>query len=401
MQILFLHNNFPAQFGQLSQFLLKEGFDVWYGTERKNSSLPGLKVFNYAPHREPNQQTHPYSGSFEKAALAGQAVARAALAQEKNGLSPDIVVAHSGWGPGMYAKDIWPKAKYIGYFEWYYRADAPDIVHLGNKNRTLDDQLRSQGRNAAILMDLAACDAGICPTQFQFNQFPDCFGSKLHVLHDGVDTKTYCRNPDARLSIEGLPLTGEEEIITYVARGMEPYRGFPEFMKSLEIIQKQRPNVHAIIVGEDRVAYGAKLPEGDSHKKRALEELDLDLSRIHFTGLLPRNKYLEVLQTSTVHVYLTIPFVLSWSMMESMSAECAIVASDNEPVREMIEHGKEGMLVDMKEPASVADTIIALLNDEETRQRIGRAARDRIVYNYDVEDLYLKRKKMIEGLFRS
>ena len=212
MQVLFLHNNFPAQFGQLSQALIKEGVDVWYGTQRKNSSLQGLKVFNYEPHREPATQTHPYAGNFEKAVLTGQAVARSALAHKKNGLAPDLVVAHSGWGPGLFAKDTWPDAKYIGYFEWYYRPDSPDVLHLNDQNRELDEQLRSRSRNAAILMDLANCDAGLCPTEFQADQFPECFRSKLHVLHDGVDTQTYQRNPEVKPPIEGVSFYGRRTI---------------------------------------------------------------------------------------------------------------------------------------------------------------------------------------------
>jgi len=395
MQVLFLHNNFPAQFGRLGEFLISNGVDVWFGTQRKNSAAPGVKVFNYAPHRQPDRKTHPYVRSFESASINGQAVARAAIEQQKRGLAPDIVVAHSGWGPGLYVKEVWPKARYIGYFEWYYHANSPDILHFKNENQSLDEHLCRQGRNAAILADLVNCDAGVCPTRFQWEQLPDIFRSKVQIIHDGVDTETYKRKPDARRPIENLVLKGDEQFITYVARGMEPYRGFPEFMKALELIQRARPNVHAIIVGEDRVAYGKKLKDDDSFKKRALSELDLDLGRTHFTGLVPRNRYREILQASNVHAYLTIPFVLSWSMMEAMSAECAIVASDTAPVREMIDDDAHGVLADMTKPEAVADAITGLLDDEDKCRRLGRAARDRIVFNYDSRDLHQKLWRLI------
>jgi glycosyltransferase involved in cell wall biosynthesis len=378
--------------------LARKGWDVWFGTQRKNSSLEGLKVFNYEPHRKPDEKTHPYSIGFESAVLNGQAVARSALKMKDRGLDPDIVVAHSGWGPGMFAKDIWPNAKFVGYFEWYYWPDSPDVLYFGTLGRTLDDALRGRARNATILMDLANCDAGICPTQFQFDQFPECFQPKLHILHDGVDTQTYCAKKSGELKIGDVNIAGDEEVVTYVARGMEPYRGFPEFMKAAEIIQKKRKGTHFIIVGEDRVAYGKKLGKDDSYKKRALETLDLDLSRTHFTGLIPRNQYLQVLQRSNVHVYLTAPFVLSWSMMEAMSVECAIVASDNEPVRELIDNDVHGLLAETKKSEEIADRVIELLDDKDKRARLGAAARARIVEKYDVQDLYEKREKLFQSL---
>ena len=398
MQILFLHNNFPAQFGTLGQYLAQQGDDVWFGTQRKNSSLPGIKSFFYEPHREPNKQTHPYALNFEKAVLNGQAVARAALKHKNNGLDPDIVVAHSGWGPGLYAKDIWPKAKYVGYFEWYYHPDSPDVQYFDAEKRSLDDELRSRGRNAAILTDLASCDAGLCPTKFQHDQFPEALRSKLNVIHDGVDTNTYRRDSSATITIGENTFSAEDEIVTYVARGMEPYRGFPQFMKTVELIQKRRKNTKFLIVGEDRVAYGKQLKADDSFKKRALNDLDLDLSRTIFTGLLPRSEYLKVLQVSSIHMYLTIPFVLSWSMMEAMSAECTLVASSHAPVRELIDHNKHGALVNMDEPEEMADVVCNLLDDRERRRAYGRAACERICAHYDFLSLSAKRKSLFEAL---
>ncbi len=398
MQIVFLHNNFPAQFGFLGQFLAAQGWDVWFGTQRKNSSMQGLRVFNYESHRSVSKNTHPYAANFENAILHGQAVARSALKLNPTGLDPDIVVAHSGWGPGMFAKDIWPRAKYVGYFEWYYWPDSPDVVHGETDQRTMDDQLRSRMRNAAILSDLVSCDAGITPTRFQHEQLPKCFHDKVQIIHDGVDTDTYCADRNKKLVIGNLDLSDADEIVTYVARGMEPYRGFPQFMKSVEMLLKRRPNTRIVIVGEDRVAYGKKLADGDSWKRRALNELEIDMGRVHFTGLLPRNQYLDVLQASSVHTYLTIPFVLSWSMMESMSAECAIVGSDNAPVRELIDDDVHGALVDMSDPAAVTDKICMLLDDKEKRYALGAAARQRIVDDYSAKQLMTKRKEMFEQL---
>lgn len=397
MQILFLHDNFPAQFGVFGKYLAQRGWDVWFGTQRKNSSLSGLKVFNYAPHREVTEKIHPYVGGFEKAVLNGQGFARTALKVKEKGLSPDIVMAHSGWGPGLYVKDIWPHAKYVGYFEWYYTSDAPDITFLNESDRNLDDDLRSRTRNAAIHMDLTSCDAGLVPTAFQKSQFPSCYDDKLTVMHDGIDTQMYKPAENAKLQLPDLDLSKADEVITYATRGMEPYRGFPEFMKALELVLKERPNAHAVIVGEDRVAYGRKLKDGDSYKQRALKECDLDLDRVHFTGLLPRDQYLKVLQASSAHVYLTIPFVLSWSMMESMSAGCAMVSSDVAPVREMAgDDDTRLLLVDHRKPGEIADAVMRLLDDRDQAASLGKAAREFIVENYDMSDIFARKEEWLK-----
>ncbi len=398
MHILFLHDNFPAQFGVFGRYLIDHGWEVSFGTQRKGAALDGMRVFNYAPHREPTQKIHPYVGGFEKAVLAGQGFARAGLKLKEAGFVPDIVMAHSGWGPGLFVQDIWPDAAYIAYFEWYYRGDAPDVAFMGDA-RTLDDKLRARTRNAQILMDLASCDAALCPTQFQKAQFPAVFHDKLTVMHDGIDTDTYQPAPGAKLQLPDLDLSNAREIISYVARGMEPYRGFPEFMKALEIVLAERPDAHAVILGEDRVAYGKKLPEGDSFKKRALAECDLDWSRVHFTGLLPRPKYLEVLQASSVHVYLTVPFVLSWSMMEAMSAGCSIVSSDVAPVSEMAGGDRPTLLqVDHRNPGAVAAAIKSLLNDRDKAKAFGAAARDFIVADFAAQDIYARKEAWLRSI---
>lgn len=399
MRILFLHDNFPAQFGFFGRYLASKGWEVIFGTQREGSSLEGIKVFNYKPHRTVTETIHPYAANFEKAVLAGQAVARAAIELKKRGLQPDIVMAHSGWGPGIYAKELWPDAKFVGYFEWYYQLDAPDTAYLAEEPRELDSILRGRSRNAALLVDLANCDAGLCPTQFQKSQFPACFHDKLTVMHDGVDTAYFAPAPGAKLRLPDLDLSDAAEIITYVARGMEPYRGFPEFMAALEIVLKKRPQAHAVIVGQDRVAYGKKLPEGESYKKQALERLDLDMTRVHFTGLLPRSQYRDVLLASSVHVYLTAPFVLSWSMLEAMSAGCAIVGSDVAPMREIADKSPDSMrLVDMKDAVRTADAIIAVLSDCEASAKMRRLARDLIAQEYSTEMLYAAKEKWLRDL---
>lgn len=399
MRILFLHDNFPAQFGVFGTYLARQGWEPWFGTQREGASAPGIKTFSYKPHRSITDNIHPYAVNFERAVLTGQAMAREGLALKRKGFSPDIVMAHSGWGPGLFVKDVWPDAKYVGYFEWYYRREAPDVAHFhSSQQQPTDSQLRARARNGAILMDLAACDAALCPTAFQKEQFPDCFDDKLKVLHDGIDTEYYA--PDRR-NEHKLPDIGaayDDELITYVARGMEPYRGFPEFMKALEIILRERPRARAVIVGEDRVAYGSQLEKGDSYKKRAMESCDLDWERVCFTGLLPRAQYRQVLLASSVHVYLTVPFVLSWSMLEAMSAGCAIVASDVAPVREIFDKSNDALSLTSLDPEQVAGNVVDLLGSEERRREQGAAARALIERDYSARAIFPEKQRFLENL---
>jgi glycosyltransferase involved in cell wall biosynthesis len=398
VKILFLHDNYPAQFGAIGEFLARQGWDVRFGTKRKLPPQPIIKIFHYEPHREPTKGVHPYAATFERAAINGQAAARACLELKKSGFTPDIMMAHSGWGPGMYLKDVFPDARYIGYFEWYYQPVGPDVAFMKDKPSPKDDDLlRTRGRNAPILTDLAACDFGLVPTEFQKRQFPAFLGKQLLTLHDGVDTTTYAPKPDAKLVLPGLDLSGADEIVTYVARGMEPYRGFPEFMAAAHEVMARRPKAHVVVVGEERVAYGAKLPEGDSWKKRMLAKLSFDESRLHFTGLIPRNQYLQLLQASSVHVYLTIPFVLSWSMMEAMSAGCLVVGSDTEPVRELIADGENGRLVDFYDVRRIADAIVEGLETPEKFKPMRAAARRSILARYAASEIYERKLRLFSG----
>ena len=400
MRVLFLHNNFPAQFGPLARFLADGGHEVTFGTNWKGEPPAWLRMVRFDPHRQVRKEQHPYLAFVEQAVLNGQAFARTAWKLKDDGYTPDVVVAHSGWGPGLYVRDVWPDAKYVGYFEWYYRSAGADVGFLSKASR--DDMHRIRTRNAAILLDLAACDWGIVPTAFQASQFPALARGKLTVQHDGVDTGYFAPRPGQRLRLPDLDLSHAGEIVTYVARGMEPYRGFPQAMEAFAEVQRRRPGAHVVIVGQDRVAYGRSLPKGDTFKKKMLRELDFDRKRLHFTGLLPRNQYREVLLASSAHVYLTIPFVLSWSLIEALSAGCAVVASDTDPVREVIREGDNGLLVDFFDTGRLADRICDALErgaaGDEALLRMRSSARAAAVEQYSADALIPRRAQLLQAV---
>ncbi len=399
MRVLFLHNNFPAQYRHVATSLAAEqGHQLVFGTQAKNGEIPGVTKAFYKPAREVRAETHHYVRNLESAVLNGQSVYRMCMDLKRQGFVPDLVCGHSGWGPTLYVKDAFPDTRVLSYFEWFYHAHGSDADYLPESEISADDECRIRTRNAAILLDLANCDWGLCPTLFQRDQFPKIFHNKLTVLHDGVDTDFFRPDPDAVMKVGDLDLSGAKEIVTYATRGMEPYRGFPQFVEAVARLQKQRPEMHAVIVGQDRVAYGRKLPDGRTFKQKMLEELELDMSRVHFTGLLPYGDYLKVLQASHAHVYMTVPFVLSWSLIESMATGCLIISSDTEPVREVIRDGKQGLLVDFFDVEGLAGRIAEALDNRHDLAHLGQAARDVVLKGYALKDTLPKHVRLLKSV---
>jgi glycosyltransferase involved in cell wall biosynthesis len=294
---------------------------------------------------------------------------------------------HSGWGPTLFLKDAFPDRPLLCYFEWFYNMRGGDMGFDPENPPTLDDMARIRTKNSTLLLDLYSCDAGLAPTYWQRSQLPPEFHSKVKVLHDGVDTNYFQPKPGAKLSLPGLDLSGVDEIVTYVARGMEPYRGFPQLIEAVAELQQRRPHCHVAIVGSERVCYGKALPNGQSYKDYLLQQVPLDLNRVHFTGSLPYSHYLQVIQASAVHVYLTYPFVLSWSMIEAMSVGCLVLGSDTPPVREVITDGENGLLVDFFDVKAIADRIIEVLDHPNRLAELRHKARQTVLERYALQDL--------------
>ena len=389
MKILFLHPNFPAQFRHLATVLGRDRQNtVVFATNRRDGNIAGVNKVVYEKSRTARPETHHYVRPLENAVLEAQAVYRIAQKLKEQGFYPDVVYGHSGWGPTLFMKDIFSRATLLCYFEWYYNAYGSDASFDPSDPINADDEARIRIKNAPILLDLVGCDRGLSPTQWQRSQFPSEFQSKIKVHHDGIDTSYFKPLPNAKLFLPriNLDLTNVPEIITYVARGMEPYRGFPQLIETIYLLQKKRPECHFVIVGKDRVAYGKNLPNGKTYKQAMLEKFFIDMSRVHFTDLLPYDEYLQVLQASSVHIYLTRPFVLSWSMLEALATGCLIVASDTAPVTEVIEDNVNGLLVNFFNPQQICDRVIEAL-DNPRMAVIRDRARKTILESYDLANL--------------
>lgn len=398
MRVLFLHSNFPAQYRHVATALAKDKKNqVVFGTKNRDTSLPGINKAIFEPSRNPHPTTHHYVRPLESAVLQGQAVFKLIEKLKTQGFVPDVICGHSGWGPTLFVKDAFPDTPLICYFEWFYHARGSDADFDPAEPLNIDDMARIRVKNAPILIDLYTCDRGLSPTYWQRSQFPKEFHSKISVLHDGVDTEYFKPNPGAKLVLPNLDLSHVDELVTYVARGMEPYRGFPQFMEAIAYVQERRPNCHVVIVGDDRVCYGKSLPNG-SYKDLMLKKVPLDLSRVHFTGSLPYGQYLKVIQASSVHVYLTRPFVLSWSMIEAMSTGCLIVGSDTAPVTEIIQEGENGLLVDFFSPQKIADRVDEVLDHPTRLAEIRTKARKTVLERYALADLLPQQIQLIKNI---
>lgn len=401
MKILFIHQNCPGQFAYLAPFLAADkNNEVVFITQPGKPTPAGVRKVEYTPKRKPSDGTHHYLRLTESGILNGQAVAMKAVELRDGGFYPDIIIAHMGWGEGLYLKEVWPRAPLLGYFEWFYRARGADVGFADSKKVDIETACRIETRNGLHLQSLTVANHGISPTHWQRLQHPAEFHNKISIIHDGVNTDLLKPDPSATFKVGDTELKAGDEIITYVARNLEPYRGFPTFMKAVEIILKRRPNAHVVVVGGDDVGYGSAAPDGKTYRQHALENGDFDMSRLHFLGRVPYPDFVRILQVSAVHIYLTVPFVLSWSALEAMAAGCAIVGSRTAPVAEVIEHEKNGLLVDFFSPDEIADQVDRVLDHPDRMQAMRAAARNTILQRYDLKKCLQQQVQLISQMVR-
>jgi glycosyltransferase involved in cell wall biosynthesis len=402
VKILFVHQSFPGQFKFLAPALVAQGHDVAAMTMQKIElkEWQGVQLIPYKAFRGTTPNVHPWVSDFESKTIRAEAAFRTALNKKEHGFYPDVIIAHPGWGESLFLKEVWPLAKLGIYCEFFYSSSGAD-VGFDPEFQQADptNACRIKLKNLNNLLHFSLADAGISPTYWQANTFPKPFSDKISVVHDGIDTKVLIPNPDVSLSLrsakgEYIFLTKSDEVITFVNRNLEPYRGFHIFMRCIPELLKYKPNVHVLIVGGDDVSYGARPVNGQKWKDIFIAEIrqqisDEALKQVHFLGNLPYENFISILQLSSVHVYLTYPFVLSWSLLEAMSVGCAIIASDTAPVHEVIKHRDNGLIVDFFDFKALALEVSHLLESLDERKRLGNNARTFAKNHYDLTSVCL------------
>ena len=409
MNILFIHQNFPGQFKFLAPALLKQGHNVRAMTMHKTEATQwqGVQLVHYSAKRGSTPNVHPWLSDFETKTIRAEACFKAALQMKQHGYMPDVIVAHHGWGESLFLKEVWPHAVLGIYCEFFYHPHGADVGFDPEFPAADEGEVcRLRLKNLNNLLHFEVADAGISPTHWQASTFPEPFKQKITVVHDGIDTQAVAPNPQVSLTLkmtagQDLVLTRQDEVITFVNRNLEPYRGYHTFMRALPQLLKSRPDAKVLIVGADDVSYGAR-PNAAKYGAAKWKDIfanevrgqisNADWQRVHFLGQVPYQYFIPLLQLSTVHVYLTYPFVLSWSLLEAMSAGCAIVASDTQPLREAIVHNETGKLVDFFDALALAQSVCELLNNAEKRKRLGANARAFAQANYDLQSVCLPRQ---------
>jgi glycosyltransferase involved in cell wall biosynthesis len=384
MKILFIHQNFPAQFTHLSAALAQDASNqVVALAMHERPVAPGVHVRMYSLLRDVSAATHPLLAEQESHVLRAEACASAALKLKQEGFEPDVIYAHPGWGEALFIKDVFPRAKLVIYCEYYYGLEGQDVgFDPEEPPLTFQQRCKLRLKNTTNLLSLQISDAAISPTEWQKSTYPRPLQDKITVIHDGIDTARLRFNPDARIEVQASDGAHHEfqpgdEVLSYVARNLEPVRGFPTFMRTLPEVLRRRPNAHAIIVGAGDVGYGRPAPNGRTWKEHMLTEVggDLDLRRVHFTGKVSARTYLHLLSISRVHAYWTTPFVLSWSFLEALMSGLPTIASSTRPVLEFA--GPLGVpTVDFFDQSQFVDALVSRLSSAPNRKGTPPTMRD-------------------------
>lgn len=389
MKLLFVHQNFPGQYRQLVDWLAQQGgHEIVFLTQRQGvTAPPGMRVIQYQSNRKSGKDAYALSRYWEDCTGSGYGAAQACLSLRKEGFTPDVIIGHVGWGELTFTKIVWPDVPVLGYFEYYFLAKGGSVGFDPEFPASPNVPFIMHARNAVNYINLETVDLGQSPTLWQRDTYPESFHSKIYTCHDGIRTDRLLPDPSAKVYLDRLKraVSREDEIFTYMARNMEPTRGFHVFMRALPHILDARPNARVLIIGGNETSYGKESAAQGGYRAEMEREVGdrVDWSRVHFLGRVPYPDYQKVMQLSRCHIYLTVPFVLSWSLLETMSMGATIVASDVAPVREAITHGETGMLVDFFQPEALAKQVVEVLASPDDYAHLGKAARAHVIERYD------------------
>jgi len=388
MNVLFVHNNFPGQYQHIARALaLDPKVQMAAIGSSTSQEMSGVRLIKYSLSKVDVAASHPFARRFDLECHRAEQVLYALSTLASSGFVPDIIMAHPGWGETLPLRAIFRNARILLYCEFFYGMKGrdvgfdPEFPEIG-----ADSHVALHLKNASTLLAFADCDFGISPTEWQRSTFPKDYQHKITVIHEGVDVDIVKPDPDAVLRLpSGRELRRSDEVVTFVARNLEPLRGYHSFMRALPRIMAARPQAQVVVIGGDGVSYGASPQRGTTWKSLFFNEVadDVDQERIHFTGRLLYADYLSALQVSSAHVYLTYPFVLSWSLLEALSAGCLVIGSDTAPVREVL-NDENGLLVPFFDIEQLAERVIESLTFPRRFRSVRAQARHTILEQYDL-----------------
>ena len=396
MNYLFIHQNFPGQYRHVVAHLASQPDNrVYFITQPNDNAMSGVYKVTYTKEQRGAVNCHAYSVELDRAISTGAAAAEACRRLRDQGFRPDLIVGHSGWGETLFVKDVFPDTPVLTNFEFYYHPRGVDVDFDPEFVSIFNDPSFLRARNGVSLLAFQGADWGHSATRWQRSLHPPELQARISVMHEGVDTEIARPRPKAVFQIPGTRrrLTRQDEVLTYVARNLEPYRGFHVFMRALPELLRRRKRLQVVIVGGDDVSYGAPPPPMSTYRAMMLEETgsQLDLERVHFPGLIDYHAYLSLLQVSTVHVYLTYPFVLSWSFVEALACGCLVVGSSTPPVLEVLRDCENGLTVDFFSHEELAHRVHEALEQPRKLQHLRAAARATALEQFDLKNVLLPR----------
>lgn len=363
---------------------------------------PGVEIRRYSAKRSSSQGIHPWSVDFESQMIRGESCAEQAIKLREEGFIPELICAHPGWGEALFLKDVWPETRVLGYHEFHYHQGNSDFDREFIPNQAWQDAARLRAKNASFLLGYEDIDWGVTPTRFQWSTLPKRVQEHTSVIHDGIDIEHVKPKPEAQLLLQDKNLTvnRSSKVITFISRNLEPTRGFHRFMRALPLVQKHHPDAQIFIVGRDGTGYGSPHPSGKSYKQAMLNELEnqLDLEHIHFVGALPHGQLIQLIQLSQAHVYFTMPFVLSWSLMEAMACGALVVGSRTPPLEEVIQHGRNGLLVDYFNTWELATCLDEVLRNPSKHESLRLNARRTIEQHYGLRKTLSRQMALMQAL---
>lgn len=398
MRILLVHQNFPGQFVHLAPALIERGHQVLALTGSNNPNQIRIPAARYTWEPKTfDAQGFKLAKTFAEMSYRGEAVAAAAtILAEKHGFMPDVVFGTPGWGEMLFLPQVWPQARRLLYGEFFYSPDGPNEGFDPEFQKTsVGSRVTIAAGCAHLLMSSVDAHKILAPTRWQAQSFPGYLQNRISVIHDGIDTARVTPDRTVRVRIPGTDVNLQygDEVVTLINRNLEPSRGFHIFMRALPDVLRARPHARVVIIGGDERSYSPPPGGGKTWREVLLAEIggQLDLSRVHFVGKVPYQTFVDLMRLTRVHAYLTYPFVLSWSLLEAMSAGAFVIGSRTPPVEEVIKDGVNGRLVNFFDVPGWSAALIDALAEPEKADAMRSAARKTVLDGYDLRTVCLPR----------